>query len=234
MNRIKYIYEPERLWLTWRNRRASVESQRLRFIVAEIIKKNDNHVVFNYLKNEESFSVAKEVGFLGYPAFNLKQDTHEQGVLDAFLRRLPPRKRKDFPLYLNQYGLPENFNGSDFALLAYTGAKLASDTFEICPDLSTASAPLDLFVEVSGFRHYLENAPDIKVGDPVNFLPEPENLYDSKAIAITFSGKIIGYVNRALCSSFLRLVKEGRVNSYVARVGGTFEDPQVYVMAEYR
>jgi len=78
---------------------------------------------------------------------------HQQGVLDAFVRRLPPRSRDDFSEYLDRYRLPNNARFSDLALLAYTGGKLPSDGFEFCADLDQARPPFELVIEIAGFRY---------------------------------------------------------------------------------
>lgn len=128
---LQHVVEPERLLLTWQPPDDGT-TIRTRRIVAELTY-SDNYesVTFTYLVDTPDFLAAKAAGFLGYPAFRLKTATHTQGVMSAFMRRLPPRKREDFGAYLTQHWLPNPFTLSDFALLGYTGAKLPSDGFAL-------------------------------------------------------------------------------------------------------
>lgn len=149
MNQIEHIIEPTRLWLVWQPGEVDSQSRR-RHIVGEIVKSGDD-IFLQYLTDTEDFKSAIEVGFVGYPAFKLGETVHRIGVPDAFMRRLPPRKRDDFHEYLERYRLPKDFSGSDMALLGYTGAKLPGDGFEIYADLADASVPFEIVLEVAGF-----------------------------------------------------------------------------------
>jgi hypothetical protein len=53
-------------------------------------------------------------------------------------------------------------------------------------------------VAVSGISHYLENARQLKEGDVVDLVPEPENKYDPDAIRIEYHNKLIGYIPKEL------------------------------------
>lgn len=125
-------------------------------MVGAVVRKDEGGVVFRYLSETDDFRLATNEGFQGYPAFRLTQAQHEENVLEAFTCRLPSRKRGGFPDYLATHGLPNGFSGSDFSLLAHTGAKFAGDGFEIIPDLTGVSAPFDLIVEAAGTRHQRE------------------------------------------------------------------------------
>lgn len=228
MNRIRNIVEPRRLLLSWQRPMAGKE-RRTRHIVGEIEQRAES-VVFRYLNNQPDFQSAIEEGFKGYPSFALeKLGDHSSGVLDAFLRRLPPRKREDFSEYLAQFRLPDDFAGSDMALLAYTGAKLPGDGFELIPDLSDVTPPLELVVEVAGFRHQNVAASGVAVGDDVQLVPEPTNPADSEAIAIHHSTGLIGYVPRPYLSVVAKWLRAQSVDAVIERINGKPERPLVYL-----
>lgn len=117
------LIEPTTLLLSWQAKTAK-ES----YLVAKIEREKDNYS-FIYLTDTAEFEAAIEQGFCGYPAFSPRTRLHTNNVLDAFLRRLPPKTRGDYHRYLQQHGLPAPFLYSDFSLLGYTGAKSPADGF---------------------------------------------------------------------------------------------------------
>jgi hypothetical protein len=230
MNRIQHLIEPRRLLLSWQRPMAGKE-RRTRHIVGEIEQCADG-IVFRYLDNHSEFAKAQQEGFKGFPAFGLGKTFHS-GVLDAFMRRLPPRKREDFAEYLAQYRLPENFNGSDMALLAYTGAKLPGDGFELVPDLENAEPPIELVLEIAGFRHQDVAVAGLSVGDTVRLVPEPENAHDPEAIAIHHDayGRI-GYVPRPYCRVLARWLGSHKAEAIIDRLNGKPERPLVFLFVK--
>jgi hypothetical protein len=120
---IQNLIEPTNLLLSWRPKTVNEL-----YLVAKIEREKENYS-FTYLTETTEFEAAIKQGFCGYPAFSLRTRLHTNNVLDAFLRRLPPKTRGDYNLYLQQHGLPAPFPYSDFALLGYTGAKSPADGF---------------------------------------------------------------------------------------------------------
>jgi hypothetical protein len=233
MNTINHVFEPRRLLLTWLQPIAEGVNRNRR-IVAELIREN-GAVALHYLNGTPDFEQAIKEGFTGFPAFDINQVEHRSGVEDAFMRRLPPKKREDYVVFLAQHHLPSDFSGSNFALLGLTGARLPSDSFELCPDLESAETPIDVLIEVAGFRHHGLMA-DIqpRVGDPVTFQPDAGNAHDTDAVGIYLDGRKIGYINRALCSGMKRLMATGSVSGSVIRVNGKPERPLIHVMASFK
>lgn len=196
---LQHVVEPERLLLTWQPPDDGT-SIRTRRIVAELTRSDDpESVTFTYLFDTTDFLAAKEAGFAGYPAFRPKIATHTQGVMSAFMRRLPPRKREDFGAYLAQHWLPNPFVLSDFALLGYTGAKLPSDGFALVPVFDPARLPCEYVTEIAGTRHMEAGAFDCaQVGDVVTLAADPTNPVDPKALLVMKGEVRLGYINRAL------------------------------------
>lgn len=235
MNQLEHIIDPERLLLVWRP--GPINESRARRIVAEVVKdRSSNATVLRYLAGTPDFELARNEGFVGYPAFDLKQPEHTSNVIDSFIRRLPPRKRDDFADYLQRHRLPVDRSLSDMALLGYTNAKLPSDGFELYSDLTGARPPLELVIEVAGFRHQKARASeDIYIGDPIVLKHEPENEYDPQAVAMFHSGVRIGYVDRAQAPAVLTWMRKGyRINATVERINGKPERPLIYVYLTVR
>lgn len=232
MEHLSYIFEPERLYLAWH----SPAGDGKRFVVGELFRDQTENY-FRYLPAHPDFDEAKRVGFFNYPAFEVDKaggDSLYKDAVEVFMKRLPPRKRSDFKDYLRQYNLPADFGGSDFALLAYTGAKLASDTFELYPDLSNAQAPIDFVVDVAGVRHYATNMDGIEEGDPLTIEPETENKHDANALRIVHKMRHIGYVGRVYAAGVKSLMDSGDLSASVLKVTASHEKIRILALLKYR
>jgi hypothetical protein len=202
--------------------------------VAEIVP-SGNDVVLRYLPDTDDYKAAVACGFAGYPAFRTNPVEHRQGVLDAFNRRLPPRKREDFSDFLAKHRLPDPFPLSDLALLGYTGAALPSDGFALVPDFPDQPGPFDYVTELAGVRHV--NGLDlsrISIGDEVQFAYDRENPVERDALFVVHHGKPLGYVNRALRARVAKWAGTGHLSARIERLNGKPDRPLVYVRFEYR
>ncbi len=231
MRLIEHTIEPHRLLLVWQ---APDGKERTRFVVGELVRESDM-VSFRYLTETEDFKRACELGFSCYPAFRKIERVYTDGVMDTFMRRLPPRKRGDFAKYLQQWRLvPEN-TPSDFALLAYSGARLPTDGFSIDWPLSEVEAPCELLIEVAGFRYQHEVSVDeLSVGMPVSFRHEPENIHDNNALAVEWCNRCIGYVKRTQRDAVMHWLREYDIEASIERLNGTKERPVVYLFCRIR
>lgn len=229
---IQHVIEFNKLLLLWQ---APKDTSRLRYIVGEISKQN-GEIILHYLKNSADFKKAESLGFDGYAAFKIDKEHHNVNVLDAFLRRIPPRTRGDFPEYLANLRLPVDVAStlSDFALLGYAGAKLPSDGFSIIPSFESVPKPFEFLMEVAGFRHLENNAEsklqDIAFGTPVTFAKEQDNKVDPHAICIQLQGKKIGYVPRGYLSAVHQWMEKGyQIKAVVERKNGEIIIPSLYL-----
>lgn len=230
MNIICHYHTPNRLLLVWQARDNTARS---RHVVAEVVDIGGS-VSLNYLFESEDFKRARARGFDGHPAFRISQQTHTNSVLEAFMRRLPPRSRGDFGRYLQLHCLSNEQALSDFQLLAYTGAKLINDGFELVCLFEQMPLPFEFTLEVAGYRHHgdIAQAQGL-IGKRVTFLPEPENRQDSHAIAIYDDQDRIGYVDRIRASLIQRLVTaDASINATVTRVNGQPDRPLVYLFVQ--
>lgn len=228
---IEHLVEPQRLLLYWQARESK---KRSRYRVGQLVMKG-GQVVLQYDRGPE-MAEAKQMGFEGYPAFPLKQAEHSHQVMEAFKRRLPPRSRGDFSRYLELRAIPAAAEISDFALLGYSGAKLPNDGFELVHPFDDPPEAFEVLLEVAGFRHEAElDASELNKGDPVQFVPEPENPVDSRAIRMENAGRKLGYVPRGHLDMLHRMLDRGaHLDGEVFRINGSPERPLVYVLTRIR
>ncbi|MCK1573912.1 HIRAN domain-containing protein [Bradyrhizobium sp. 174] len=188
--------------------------------------------VLRYLSGHD-MERARALGFSGYTAFDLTQIEHRKGVLAAFLRRLPPRSRADFGAYKGQFRLKSDLVLSDFALLAYTEAKLPSDGFSIVNPLDGVCAPCQFLLEVAGYRHYAGKlAKPLSVGQPLHLTAEPSNKYDPNAVRVETGSELVGYVNRLQAPAFLRWMKDHSIGAFVDRLNGSVAKPRLLMFVD--
>lgn len=225
MRFIEHIIEPTKLLLAWQS---SDEKQRTHYVVAELNRIGDE-ITLTYLVNTDDFRKAQNKGFESYPAFQDINKTHHN-VLDAFMRRLPPRSRGDFSQYMEGLRLKPETQLSDFALLGYSGAKLPSDGFSIIHPFSNVNHACELLVEASGFRHIQKNHDGIKINEEASFVKEFNDATQEEAIRIIINGKPIGYVTRGLLPTFFDWLNSERIiGAWIEKVNGTPGKPTVYL-----
>ena len=229
MNPLSHIVEPQSLLLTWQpaDEQAATRTRR---VVGEVIRLGDGSTAFHYLKNSPDYVAAVEAGFKGFPAFQCTDEEFHKGVMESLLRRLPPRGREDFAEYLAQHRLPSPFAYSDFALLGYTGARLPSDGFALVPVFPNDVVPCDYLMEVAGVRPvHGADISAIHEGDPISFEVDAQNPVDRDALAVMHNGRPIGYVNRALRSTFYGWLHHHHVSANVERQNGKPDRPLIFV-----
>ncbi|OAI47687.1 hypothetical protein AYO45_05655 [Gammaproteobacteria bacterium SCGC AG-212-F23] len=227
MHFIEHIIEPNKLLLAWQS---SDEQHRTRYIVAELNRAENDQITLTYLTNEDDFRKAQSKGFESYPAFPDISKTYDN-VLDAFMRRLPPRTRGDFTQYLEGLRLKPDTKLSDFALLGYSGAKLPSDGFSIIHPFNNVRGACELLIEAAGFRHIKKKHDiEINVNDSATFSKEFNEATQAEAIHITVNSQHIGYVNRGLLPTFFDWMNNNRiVNAWVEKINGTPDKPSRYL-----
>ncbi|GES47134.1 hypothetical protein RsS62_63860 [Rhizobium dioscoreae] len=232
-NQIEHIVEPRRLLLTWQTLDDS--KTRTRFAVGEL--RAGSRPSFTYFSEDEflrlngkSLAEVRSIGYAQYPAFKPTKPHHTDGVLEAFLRRLPPRNRADFDKYISHFRISGSADLSDFALLGITEAKLPADGFALVDPLDDTEAAREMMIEVAGHRHYpceLTGA----IGEAVELTPEPENEWDPSAVMVFAQGKKVGYINKFQCAAFKKWIQESRVGAVIERVNGTATHPRLYIFA---
>ncbi len=230
MHFIEHIIEPNKLLLAWQS---SDEKYRTRYIVAELNRAENEKITLTYFVNTEDFRKAQSKGFESYPAFPDTTKTYDN-VLDAFMRRLPPRTRGDFPQYLEGLRLKPVVQLSDFALIGYSGAKLPTDGFSIIHPFNNVKSACELLIEATGFRHIKKNHDiQINIDDPAIFSKEFNETTQEEAVHITANGQHIGYVNRGLLPTFLDWMRTGRITgAWIEKINGMPGKPTAYIFVK--
>ena len=234
MKHIEHIVEPDRLLLSWQ---PPVGRDRLRRFVAALVRNADDADLV-YLVDTEDFRLAQEKGFRDYPGFSADVVEH-QGALSAFMKRLPPKTRRDYGVFLKAIRIPEHAREgiSDLALLGYSGAKLPDDDFTIVHPFSTAQPPFEFLLGVQGYRYYTDDFPydRLEMDMAAEFEAEPENERDSEAIRIMIEGTKVGYVSRGLVTQLKQWMQKGyAITANLERINGTAEKPSIFLFVTVR
>src|SRR5690606_8625305 len=107
---LTHVVEPQALLLVWQGTDESDLPNRTRRVVGKITREPGMAVKLQYLLGTTDFDAAQAQGFKGYPGFSTSTPEHaSETVMEALMRRLPPRKREDFADYLAAHRLPIPF-----------------------------------------------------------------------------------------------------------------------------
>jgi hypothetical protein len=233
--------QPTELILAWQA--PTSVPDRTRWAIGKLIYRSSAST-FEYFDKREferlnlgrSISDLGRLGYAGYPAFDLKNATNvfKEGVLEAFVRRLPPRSRADFSRYLEHYRYRGGVDVSPMTLLAVTEAKLPSDGFSLIDQLDPMATACDVVFEIAGFRHYASAHLGLVEGAELALSPEPTNQFDPMAIRINANDATIGYVNRLQASAIANWLTNRAVACWLLRMNGTVERPKAYAFVRMR
>ena len=230
-NMTNMITEPiqtSRALLTWQ-RPLEQFGTRDRLAVAELVQRKAG-VEFSYL-DEKHLAQARKTGFSGYPGLALENQHEINTATDILTRRLPPRNRPDFQDFMETFGLSSQAHFSELSLLAYTGARMTSDSFGVTETFEGFDRPFRYIFDVSGYRHYRKD--DLNIDEPVAFRHEPTNQHDPNAVEVVRQdGARLGYVNRLQAPSVLRWLGQGRIEARVFSQNGRSVYPRLFVMAD--
>lgn len=232
---IQHIIEPEHLFLAWQPPDGTPHG-RTRRKVAEIAPDEKGTIVLRYLQGTDDFAKALEAGFKGYPAFPLEQDRYTSGILETFMRRMPPKKRRDYDDFLRLWRLDPAISISPLALLGYVGAQLPGDGFSIVHPFDNAQPPFEILEEVAGFRY----RPDAKkmlstlhAGQEIQLRPDPDNLHDPLAIRIELPDHHhIGFINKLQAPVLHQWLENPGIRGFIDRINGTQDRPLIHLFLE--
>lgn len=228
---IQSAREPDRLILAWQA--PDEKKNRTRFAVGELLRQGDE-ATLRYFQDASDVDEATKLGYQGYPAFKASVPLHSQGVMAAFMRRLPPRGRHDFTVYFTKLGFSPFATVSAFGLLAASEARLPSDGFSLVDPLDGISAPTEMRFEIAGYRHCDPDLKDHDIGSLVSFVPEPTNPYDPNALMVQKGNKKLGYINRLQAVAFQQLLSDFKVSAWVDRLNGTPDHPRAFLFVQVR
>jgi hypothetical protein len=228
------VHEPDRLLLAWQA--PDVVGDRQRWAVGELTRVGMDARLryfadeeFQSLNFNQPFGKILGYGYRGYPAFPRDQLVHEDNVLEALMRRLPPRNRSDFGRYREHLSLRPKTEISDFALLGLSEAQLPSDGFSVVDPLSPDVKHCELISEVASYRYYAKNHPQPNLGQVVDLVPEPGNTFDPNAIMVMIGDGKLGYINRIQAPAILEWIRQCRASAAIERLNGRPDRPRAFI-----
>lgn len=177
-----------RLFLSWRKGMSS-----RRYIIGLIKRNVTEGVTFSYLTEE--VEKALKDGFQPYTDFPNVNVTYKENVLEIFAQRLIKFDRGDIKAFIDFWDLDPLFIQDPYYLLAHTQGWLPTDTFEFLADFYPVRG-LKFVTDLAGLSHNTLKPGDIKVGDNLQYILEPDNKWDKYAVYLTLNGKKIGYIKK--------------------------------------
>ena len=223
--------QTRRALLTWQRPLEQNGPPRRRFAVADLVECGEG-LQFSY-RNDQEFAFASDAGFKGYPGLALGGKHECSTATDVLKRRLPPQNRPDFKEFMERFGLSPEAHFSILSLLAYTGARLSSDSFGISETFDGFDRPFRYVFDIAGYWHYSEGELGLAENEPVLFRPEPANPDDPNAVEVVRqNGTRVGYVNRTQTGPVLNWLAQGNIDARVFRLNGRSVYPRLFVMAD--
>ena len=169
-------------------------------------KTHENFIVGSLVRDEvykfEYFGGYKEAQNRGWdflPAFPQDAQYECDVLFPVFSSRLPDKKRKGIEEILAKYGLPEY---DEFELLRAGGGKLPIDSYSFIDPIFPEDETIEKEFYIAGFRfyagctgEYCNNAVTVRTGDGFELRPEPDNPFDTYAVALySVNGVKVGYI----------------------------------------
>ncbi len=228
---ITHPIQTQRALLTWQSPLDLPELSRERRPVGELVCQGGK-ARFAYLRDTDAFRKAQDEGFVGYPGLSLDDSARYDDALEILMRRLPPRGRADFDDFMRTFGLSPKAEFSDLSLLAYTGARVASDSFSISETFDGFDRPFDFIFDVAGYRYRLDKAEGLQSGDCVRLVADPHNKHDSDAVCVVRDdGRDVGFINRLQAARVLQWVQQDAIEAKVFRLNGRPQYQRLFILA---
>ena len=194
-----------------------------RRIPVAIVKSNVFETTFKYLK--EGVEEAKKEGFVCFPDFPDTEECHKTNVLKILAQRINDSERSDIQSYYDFWEVPKKAQKDTYRLLAYTQGILPTDNFEFLAEYYGVKG-VRFVSELTGLSVNELKEGCIQEGDELKWVPEPENLYDNKAVALYKNDQYLGHVKKIHshvfylpCSNQLKVkVKKVEQNGLITQV----------------
>lgn len=86
---------------------------------------------------------------------------------------------------------------------------------------------------IAGLQYYevLEVWKDLKIGDALDLIPEPDNRYDKHAVVVAFGDHKLGYLPRSQNRAVSKILRAGH-DAYHARIQSLYSDNPIYERIE--
>ena len=211
---ISHFSEPSRLLLAWRGTRSKRRTHALRCRQA-IAQRKRCHAALSERARGRKAQEARVSGISSLQVRSARTSARRACGLSSPIAATSPA---GFDAYKAQFRLKPDLGLTDFALLAYTGARLPSDGFSVVDKLEDVRAPSELVLEIVGHRHWVTKLKSpLHIGEALDLLPEPENPVDKNAVVMKARGNVVGYVNRLQTAAFQKWLREGSVEATLDR-----------------
>lgn len=220
--------KPYVLWLIWQNQKT-----RQRYHVGNLFHE-DGKYTFSYERSGKRRTLCKamENGYKPHLSFrNIEKTYVSDRLFGPFARRLPDKRRPDFNEILKDYGLPLDYTEMD--LLRATGGRLATDSYEFVAPISVLDDYFQFDFFIAGWRYYdgdtIEN--QLKVGSKVNFMLEPSNKEDNKAVIVLSdrNGYKLGYIPAFYSGFMFDVIKNNDIYEAKIEKVNPYAKPQLKV-----
>lgn len=193
-----------------------------RRIPVAIVKSSAFGTTFRYLK--DGIEQAKEKGFVCFPDFPETKEVHDINVLKVLAQRINDGERSDIQSYYDFWEVPKTAQKDTYRLLAYTQGILPTDNFEFLAEYYGVRG-VRFVSELTGLSQAQLDNDVLHEGDSLEWRLEPNNEFDSKAVALFKDGRMLGHVKRIhsrvfyLPDSNLLKVKVKRIehNGHISR-----------------
>jgi hypothetical protein len=242
MHWIEHPSDPRELLLAWQA--APSVQDRSRWAVGRLWL-DGAEAIFQYLEADEfsklnlgrSLGQLRTAGYSGYPAFEVNRRPpggFRGHVLAAFLRRVPPSSRQDYPRYLEYFRVQPGTRLSPMSLLAITEGRLPSDGFSLVDPLDPALSTVDALFEIAGFQH-VRSDDMLRADQQLVLERDASNPVDPTAVQVISSrGQLVGYVNRLQSPTVCQWIGHRRLSCWVARLNGQPGAPRAYGLMRVR
>ena len=200
-----------------------------RYIVGEIVKENNSYTL-NYFDNINFSEDAKEQ-YSGFVAFDMNtKKSYDNGVMELFQKRLPPKQRQDYSDYLRSNRINENLknNLDSFTLIGLTGGQIEGDGFSFQPVIDVNNNNFQVFFNIAGFRHHSNYPNDINLlrDKQVTLHAEKYNQHDAHAIKIMYKDYNLGYVPYGYNKEIHKFLD--RIDfAIISKINGIFTRPNI-------
>ena len=230
------IPEPDSLSVCWMvPLQVDNQQSRNRYTIGKLWRhESTSEMVFSYTENHDILEKAINHGFEGYPTFPLITDHVYPNAMDVFGRRLPSEARKDYSKILKSYALDPTSDYSRFQLLAATGGRLTTDSYEFVDPLNNIKVGSIRLFDVAGVRRFYEKSKNPTLNETLSFERDPKNKFDEYAVKILNAlGEQVGWVNNVQSKAISTFLANGTLDARVFRVNGRQNYPRIFAIAAF-
>ena len=176
------------IYLSWR-----AGAGKRRHIIGVLKRHPDIKYSFSYDKS--AITEAAKDGFLPYTEFPDVEQTYNGSVLEVFAQRLMKSVRTDIDSFYKFWEIEPSQQDDKYCLLAHTQGLLPTDNFEFLADYNPIKG-LHFLTDLAHLTDIGLPANLVKPGDSLQFILDPTNQFDNKAVRVIKSDQEIGFIKK--------------------------------------